>query len=141
MTEQQNLDLTKKYAHEVWTRGNLDAIDDFLAEDFEMGYPLPGLSPDREGFKQFAGMMRAAFPDLKNTVEECFAAGDRVVQRWRSDGTHKGELFGAPATGREVSFHGISVYEVRDGRIQRDWTVADLQGMMQQLGLAPQPGD
>ncbi len=141
MKEEEILELTEEYAQEVWTRGNLDAVDEYLADDFEMGYPFPGVNPDREGFKQFAAAMRRAFPDLKNTVEGSFASGDRVVQRWRSEGTHKGELFGAPATGRQVSFHGISVYLVKEGQIQRDWTVADLQGMMQQLGLAPQPGD
>lgn len=140
MSEQENLELARRYAEEVWTKGNLDAIDKYLADDFELGHPFPGVSADRDGFKQFAAMMRSAFPDLTNTVEGDFASGDRVVQRWTATGTHKGELFGAPATGRKVTFPGISVYQIRDGRIQRDWSVADIMGMMQQLGLAPEPG-
>lgn len=140
MGEQEKVQLAKKYAEEVWDQGNLDAIDKYLADDFKMGYPLPGMGSSLADYKQFAAMMRSAFPDLDNTIEDTFASGDRVVQRWTASGTHKGELFGTPATGREVAFPGVTIYQVQDGKIQSDWTIADLQGMMQHLGLAPEPG-
>lgn len=139
MSEEELVELTKQYANEVWNQGNLEAIDDYLAEDFEMGYPMPGMGSGREDYKEFAAMMRSAFPDLENKVEDTFASGNRVVQLWTAEGTHEGELFGAPATDREVTFAGISIYKVEDGKIQHDWTIADLQGLMQQLGLTPEP--
>ncbi len=140
MSEKENLEVARSFAAEVWDQGNLDAIDKYLANDFELGYPLPGMGSGLEDYKQFAAMLRSAFPDLDNTIEDTFASGDRVVQRWTASGTHKGELFGTPATGREVTFPGVTIYKVEDGKIQTDWTVADLLGMMQQLGLAPEPG-
>ena len=124
MREQEKLQLAKKYALEVWDQGNLDAIDEYLSDDFEMGYPLPGMGTGLEDYKQMASMLRNAFPDLDNTIEDTFVSGDRVVQRWTASGTHKGELFGAPATNKEVTFSGISIYEVQDGEITADWTIA-----------------
>lgn len=137
MSKKELLELTNRYLDEVWTQGNVDAFDKYYAEDARVGYPMPGVEPNREGLKQFARMMRSAFPDLETRIEETFADDDRVVQRWRTTGTHKGELFGQPATGREVNIHGISVYEIKNGRIQADWTIGNLLGLLQQLDLAP----
>lgn len=139
MSESENLELAREFTEEVWGGGNLEVIDDYLADDFKMGLTVPGMGTDREAYKQLAGMLQSAFPDLETSIDDTFASGNRVVQRWTASGTHEGELFGAPATGKPASFAGISIYEIEDGKIQQDWTVSDMLGMMQQLGLAQQP--
>lgn len=84
-------------------------------------------------------MLHSAFADLETSIDHTFASGNRVVQRWTASATHESELFGAPVAGKSASFAGISIHEIEDGKIQHDWTVSDLLGLMQQLGIAQQP--
>lgn len=137
--ERENVAVVNRYLQEVWNEGNLDVVDELFAEEYVRDNPA-GLPPDSEGFKQMTGMIHAAFPDLELTVDETLTDGDRVVQRWSGRGTHEGDLFGVPPTGSEVSYTGISIYRVEDGKIARDWTVVDMMGIMQQIGAVPEPG-
>lgn len=139
MSRQENVAIVNRYMEEVWNEGNLDAVDELLAEEYVHGTPPPGMRPDREGFKQYVAMMREAFPDLSQTVEDTVAEGDKVVQRWTGRGTHTGALMGTSPTGTEVTIRGISIYRISGGKIARDWTIVDLLGLMQQLGVVPSP--
>jgi steroid delta-isomerase-like uncharacterized protein len=80
----------------------------------------------RAEFKAVVARLHQAFPDLRYSIEEVIAAGDRLVLRWRGQGTHKGEYLGVPASGQPVSYTGITVYELRGERIARAWVSADL---------------
>src|ERR1700752_2909865 len=62
-----------------------------------------------EVFKQTVMLYRAAFPDVRITVDDVIAADDRVVLRWRSEGTHRGALEGLAPTGARASVTGISI--------------------------------
>ena len=108
MPTEQNKELVTRMIEEIFNRGNVDKADEFLASDFVEREELPpGLPPGREGVKQLAIMMRSAFPDLKGTIEDAVAEGDKVVVRWTCAGTHSGgEFMGVPPTGKKVSVGG-----------------------------------
>ena len=121
--------------------GNLDAVDEIIAPDY-VGYePTSGVTRGIEGARQFAATYREAFPDLQNTIEDMVAEGDKVVVRFRARGTHQGEteVFGPP-TGKLMDITGITIKRVSGGKIVESWTNFDALGMMQQLGLIPEPG-
>ena len=83
-------------------------------------------------------MYRNAFPDIKLTIEEQIAEGDKVVTRTSGTGTHRGELFGTTPTGNRVSrVTGICVTRVANGKVVEDNWVYDALGMMRQLGVVP----
>ena len=82
-------------------------------------------------------MYRSAFPDVHFTIEDLFAAGDKVVSRWTARGTHKGELMGIPATGKQVEVTGMDIDQVSGGKIVGSWNSWDALGLMQQLGVVP----
>lgn len=70
------------------------------------------------------------------TVEDIIAEGDRVVVRWTQRGTHVGEFFGAPGSGRAFAGRGIDIYRVaEDGCLAEHWHEVDLFGLLSQLGL------
>jgi steroid delta-isomerase-like uncharacterized protein len=74
-------------------------------------------------------------------IEEIFAADDeRVVTRWTGLGTHTQEVMGIPPTGESVRVAAISVQRIANGKIAEHWCVWDTLGMLQQLGVAPTPG-
>jgi steroid delta-isomerase-like uncharacterized protein len=81
--------------------------------------------------------MLAAFPDLVYTSEDIIVEGDKVVERFSSVGTHRGELMGAAPSGRRITITGINIFRMADGKIAERWAQIDDIGMLQQLGLSP----
>ena len=103
--------------------------------------PLPPGSPSGvAGLKQFVSGLRATFPDFRYTVEDVLGEGDRVALRVRASGTMKGDFMGMRATGKSASWEEIHCCRMRDGKLAEHWANVDQLGMLQQLGLAPTPG-
>jgi steroid delta-isomerase-like uncharacterized protein len=121
---------------EVFNDGNLDRLDDLVAADATDHDPYnPYASEGVEGLKKVIAMYRGAFPDLRMTVEDQVAEGDKVGTRWTATGTHEGDLMGTAATGRTSTVTGIGIDRFEDGKIVEVWTNWDALGMFQQLGL------
>ncbi len=139
MTEEKNKALNRRFVEEVINQGNLDVIEELLDPGAVDHAAPPGFATGREGAKQFAAMMRSAFPDLHLTIEDMIAEGDKVVMRSTWSGTHEGEFMGIPATGRRVTVSGIDISRVADGRMVEHWGQFDALGLMQQLGAVTPP--
>jgi steroid delta-isomerase-like uncharacterized protein len=95
---------------------------------------------DRESFASTMRALLAAFPDLQFTLDELLPAGedgDVTVIRWTARGTHRGDQLGIPATGKSVTFQGIIVDRLRDGKIVDRHEIYDRLGLLQQLGVVP----
>ena len=93
-----------------------------------------------DGLKRIVTMYRAAFPDVRMTVDDVIASGDKVVLRWHSEGTHRGELAGLAPTGVHGSATGISIDRWQDGKIVEAWAEWDNMGLARRLGAAPPEG-
>jgi len=136
MSPEENKAIARRFVDEVQNKGNIGAVDDFLADSFVNHSVPPGLPPDREGVKQLFTMFREAFPDFHAVIHDQIAEGDEVVTRKTFFGTHQGEFLGIPATGKEVSIDLIEILRIADdGKIQEHWNVVDQLGLMQQLGV------
>jgi steroid delta-isomerase-like uncharacterized protein len=136
---EENKALVRRFVEEAQSRGNIEAVDEFLAEDFVDHSAFPGLSPNREGVKQLFAALHAAFADFRVTIHQQVAEGSKVVTRKTLHGTHRGEFMGVPPTGKQVAFDVIDILYVEGGRITDHWTEVDLLGLMQQLGVVPAP--
>jgi predicted ester cyclase len=121
--------------------GNLHAADEIFAPNYVSHEPTSGEVRGIEGAKQFAATYRQAFPNLQTTIADMVAEGDKVVVRFRGRGTHQGdtEAFGPP-TGKRMEITGITIKRLSEGKIVEAWTNFDALGMMQQLGMVPEPG-
>jgi steroid delta-isomerase-like uncharacterized protein len=139
MSAEDNKATARRWYEEVFNAGNLELIHELFAPNFvdhDPVNPLPGL----EGVRQVVGMYRGAFPDLRITVEDWVAEGDKVVTRFRAQGTHKGPLMGIPPTEKQVMVTGIDMLGFEHGKISEHWGNRDDLGMLQQLGAVPAPG-
>ena len=125
---------------EAMNGGNLGTLDEVVAEGFVDHDPNnpPDLPPGREGLKQLIGMYRGSFPDMRMTIEEQLAEGDKVVTRWSVRGTHQGELMGIAPTGKQVVVTGIFIDRIESGQVAESWANWDTLGMLQQLGAIPE---
>ena len=120
---------------EVMNERNVAALDKIVADNFVDHNPSPGMTPDRNGIKQFFTVTFTAFPDFRSTLEDMVADGDKVVARFTARGTHKGEWMGIAPTGKQFAIPGISIHRIVDGKIVDNWVSMDMLGAMQQLGV------
>lgn len=127
----------RRYIEEVWNDGNLALIDEMFAPDYINHAPSIGQMAGPEGIKQLIASFRNAAPDLRLTIDDMLAEGDRVVTRWTAQGTHQGELMGVPPTGKRITVTAIVIDRIADGRIVEHWSGRDDLGFYQQLGLIP----
>jgi steroid delta-isomerase-like uncharacterized protein len=134
---EQNKITVRDFIDGLFTKGDLGAVDTYLAEDFINHDPPFGVSADRDGMRTAGAMMRAGFPDWHSELHQLIAEGDIVVERFTAGGTQRGEVMGVAPTGRTVSLPGINIFRLRDGRIVERWGRLDDLGLLRQLGLAP----
>jgi predicted ester cyclase len=141
MSAEENKAVVRREFEEMLNHtGNLHAADEIIAPNYVSHEPTSGETRGIERAKQFAATYRQAFPDLQNTIEDMVAEGDKVVVRFRGRGTHTGdtEAFGPP-TGKRMEITGIAINRLSEGKIVEAWTNVDALGMMQQLGMIPEP--
>ena len=137
MSLDENRALTRRWMEEIWHKGNLSVLDDFLDTNFVFNYAPPGVAPNKEAYKQAMNMFRDGCPDMKYDIKDTVAEGDKVVVRWVGRGTQTGEIMGITPTGKEVTVTGLSILQIVGGKITEEWTEMDTMGAMQQLGAFP----
>jgi steroid delta-isomerase-like uncharacterized protein len=136
MSNKENKAFAARMYEEIHNKGNLEKAEEFVTPDFVDHNPAdPNMPKGPDGVRHVFGMFRSAFPDFHTTVEDIIADEDRVVSRVTMHGTHKGEFMGIPATGKEVSIPVIDIMRISNGKAAERWGVADVAGMMQQLGV------
>ncbi len=86
-------------------------------------------------FKQMVQGLFYAFPDLEFTIEEQFAAGNKVSTRWVATGTNTGPLSEMPPTGKKVKLNGFIIDYLQSGKVSERWELLDQMTMLQQLGM------
>ena len=140
MSLEDNKAIIRAYVEAVWNQQQLDRADEFMAPDFLDHASLPGQAPGLAGAKNKWAMYQAGIPDLRVTIEDLVAEGDKVGVRRTYEGTHKGELLGVPPTGNHIQFGGISIFRLIRGKITESWEQVNLLALMQQVGALPTPG-
>jgi steroid delta-isomerase-like uncharacterized protein len=125
---ESNEELMRHFFDEVWNKKNEAAVDEVLAPDC-VGYGLSDPDAVLHGPEEFKAIYRVfigAFPDVRVTVHDVIAAGDRVAVRWSTLGTHLGPLLGFPPTGKAISLDGATIGVIRGGRIAEAWNMTDM---------------
>ena len=128
--------LVRRFYEEAWGRGDLDVVDGLFAPDYVRHDLRPGVAePGPAGQRQIAAAFRAAFPDLRFTVDLMLEDGDFVVGRWTATGTHSGWWGTINATGRHATFSGVNIFRFEDDQVVELWNHRDDLGLLQQLGV------
>jgi steroid delta-isomerase-like uncharacterized protein len=141
MSVEENVALLRRWFKEVWKEGKNRTIYELMDENcIAVGQDQPGveLHGPRE-FEEFANRLRGAFPDQAIEVEDAFGTGDKVVLRWSGVMTHTGDQLGIPPTNKKVKVTGITIAEIKNGKIIRGWDNWDQLALMQQLGVVAVP--
>lgn len=116
---------------DLMNTGQIDRLGEVIADDYKQHNPMvePGLIGIQNGARWFASI----FPDARAVVDDIISEGTIVVARFTWTGTHRGELFGLPATNRQVSWTGTDWWRIENGKLAEHWDVVDWAGLTQQL--------
>jgi hypothetical protein len=123
---EQNKALVRRYYDQVLNGRDLDAVDQYFADERVV-----------EGVRRGCFSYFTAFPDLHCNVDELIAEGDSVFCRSTMTGTHDGEYKGIPPTGRHISSESAEVYRIVDGKFAGYWCLSNVAGLMRQLTEEP----
>jgi predicted ester cyclase len=141
VSKEENKALIRRFYEEI-DNGNIDAMDDLVAEDYinHDPPPFPGLPRGRDGLKEAFKIFWEATPG-HHEIEDQIAEGDKVVTRLTAYGRHEGELPGGiTPTGNDLKETAVAIHRIADGKIVEHWSNTDDLGLMQQLGIISLPG-
>jgi predicted ester cyclase len=139
MTMEEQKSARLRALEDMFNKGDFDGLDDFTAPDIV--YHMPP-SPDMKGldaYKKYMGGVRKAFSDYRLTILQYRMDADGDAALFTIEGTHTGQLPGAPIppTGRKVTWTGMMMTRIVNGKAVEQWNYADIAGLMQQLGVKP----
>jgi predicted ester cyclase len=135
---EENIATSQRLLTETFGEGKVDLIDEHSTENYVAHDQLSG-DQDREASKQSVLDYRGAFPDLTFTIEDAFAADDKVVLRWSAMGTFENALMGIEPTGESGDpIRGITIDRFEDGLIAESWTSWDTLTLMRNMGVVGQ---
>ena len=139
MSEYDYKALMYRVIDEAWNKGELEVLDEAIADSF-VYHDL--LMPDIvgvEGYKKYITEVRASYPDFQMTIDELIQEGNTLSGRLHWEGSQLGASPGLkiPATGKRVAATAAFVTHMKDGKTVEQWTFQDWVGIMRQLGLMP----
>jgi predicted ester cyclase len=137
--EERNDATMRRFYAEVFGRGRLDLLEDFMVPEVVNHTAPPEGRHGLDAVRALVTTLRTAFPDGAMEVEETLARGDTVVMRNWFAGTHLGPFRGAEPTGRRFRFRQVHWMRFgADGRVVEHWGVRDDLTHLRQLGLTPE---
>ena len=139
MSIEQKKEIALRFAKDGWgTMPNWEQVwDELMSTDVIYHFnsspePIIGL----EANKKFNASLFQGFPDIKQTIEDVIAEGDKVVYRTTMQGTHTGEFLGISPTGKSAKINDFTLLRIVNERIVEWWYECNLLELMKQLGLA-----
>lgn len=117
----------------LWNRWDASAVPELLSPSIKFRGSLGQSTEGHSGFIEYMNLVRGAFPDFTNTIEDMLSEGNKVFAKLTYRGTHKGEVFGIAPTGRTVRYSGAALFTFQGAKISAVWVLGDLHGLLEQL--------
>ncbi len=137
--EEQNRAIVLKWFGEL-SKDNFEPLyEELFASDCQQYMPPNAEPMSFEEYKPMAKQVYEAFPEIKHTVGDIIAERDKVAAKILVHTVHEGEFSGIPATGKELEWTAIAIFQISDGKIKARWEIADIMGLYQQLGIKLKP--
>jgi len=131
----ENLAIVRRLYDEVWNKRRLELLDELISPSHSLNDAVAvGHATGPEAYRRTLVRFLTGFPDLRFSIHDVVAEGEKVVAYWNISGTHNGEFMGIPATNKKVSVDGITISHVANGKILDSYVSWDTYGLMKQLG-------
>ncbi|NOY47707.1 MAG: hypothetical protein GXO84_05845 [Chlorobi bacterium] len=137
----KNIKMYSNVWDEIINNGNLDLFNE---DNFDKDITLI-MSPENvvgiETAKEFYANYITGFSNVEFTIVNIFGQDDNLVKHWNFKGTHTGDFFGIPATGRTVDIDGTTLVIMKNGKIAQEQDFFDNMVFLQQLGIVSSPNN
>lgn len=138
MSTEDNKQVVRRFYDEVMGEGRVEVLDEVMVEDFvDHGEALFDSPQGRETLRQGIAGTHEILPGLRVSLHEILAEGDLVGVRGTMRCRHAGNFLGVLGTGHELSWEGIAIFRLAEGRIAERWFNSDSISILRQLALAP----
>jgi steroid delta-isomerase-like uncharacterized protein len=134
MSPEENKNIVRRY-QEAYNTANYDALDEVVAADVLTPNMIATMPRGLEGAKLVHQKTLTGMPDYQTTIEDLIAEGDKVAARVRITGTHTGDFYGIPPTGKHIDLSGIYIVRIADGKIVEHWGEENGVTVLRQLGF------
>jgi steroid delta-isomerase-like uncharacterized protein len=139
MTIETNRRLMNRFVEFINTASE-QLADELISTDATFHVPgSPGPMHGPKGYLTILAMMRVGFPDVRWTLEETIAEGDRIAARFTMRGTHSGTFFGVPPTGTPIAVQAMNLYRFSGEKIVEEYGQPDLLRLLIQIGAVSPP--
>jgi steroid delta-isomerase-like uncharacterized protein len=138
---EENKENMRRVLEEAFGQGRVEVVDEVLHSNFVCWDPNSETGEIRgaDTIKSEIEYFRNAVPDLTYTVDDQIVEGDMVVSRYTASGTHQGEFFGVPGSGKRIEMTGINIDRFAEsGKLVEEWVEYDLLGAMRKIGAIPE---
>ncbi len=134
-----NVETVRALIADFFNSHNADAAAEFFAEDFWWTGGSVGVVEGRETYQVVMRQFWRGIPDARAIEEDLLEAGDAVVARFTVEGTHQGDLWGLPASGKPLRWQAVMIYKFRDGKVCQQWAAEDWAAILTQIGAIVPP--
>jgi steroid delta-isomerase-like uncharacterized protein len=133
---QGHKELFGRLYHSIWNERRLEFIEHVIAETHAISDPtVAGGAVGPAAYRRQVERFLTGLPDLHFEVDDTITEKDKLVVYWTITGTHRGEFLGVPPTNKQVSFSGITINQIRNGKIIESTVIWDGLGLLEQFGI------
>ena len=125
---------------EAFNTGNISNVSEFISPLYfnreSQVDPVRGELRGPEEFIDTVKNIRTAFPDLRHEEHAIISQDDTVISIINFTGTHTGNFFILPPTGKKISYEAVHIYRIgEDGKIVEHKAIRDDLTFLAQLGV------
>ena len=136
MSTEANKAIARRFVAEIFEQGRPDAVDELVADGF-VGHTWGASGVGRDGLKAALQRLASTLADVRFSVDDMVAEGDRVVVRLTASARQVGSFMGLLPSGRSYEIGEIHMFRLVDGKVVEHWHQFDQVGLMRQLGAMP----
>ncbi len=125
---------------EIMNKGKLAMFNDSNFTRDVVMHASPADVVGIDSAKAYYANFLTGFSNIQFTIKDIFGQGDKLVKYWNFKGTHTGNFFGIPATGKSVDLDGTTLVRMSNGKIAEERDFYDNVVFITQLGLMPAAG-
>lgn len=132
-TIQTNEETVRKIFEQSLNKRNMILLQELISP----GFTGPRGEKGAAGFEAPVVLLIKAAPDVQWHIQELVGEGNKVVARWKLEGTHTGQFQNMAPTGKTFSNDGMGIFELKNGKVTSGQVHTDRLGFLQQLGALP----
>ena len=134
MSTTENKLIIRRFIEEIINTGNIDGIEEFISSDYTEVHEGKRYQIGIQGAKEHILGVRQTYPDLKLTIQQQIAEGEWVATCITAQGTQKGEWLGIEPTGKVLTYTGVNINRIKDGKIVEHGGATNMLGPLLEVG-------